>query len=81
MTTAGWTDERALDAIATLLGTSPDWSADTLEDIADVVGQMRPHPGDGNFGDSTYADKFLRRLERPVPPLYDRTPETEEASP
>ena len=34
-----------LDAIAALLANSPDWSADELSGIADLIGNVRPHPG------------------------------------
>lgn len=43
------TDEPALDNIATLLGTSPEWqsAADYLDHIADTIATTgRPHPGD-----------------------------------
>lgn len=41
-----WTDTRAVDAIATYLGTREAWSAaDAVEVIADIIGTVRPHPG------------------------------------
>lgn len=39
------TDAAVLDAIAWLLASSPDWSADELSEVADLIGNVRPHPG------------------------------------
>lgn len=59
-------DRDAIDAIATLLGTSSQWSsaADYLEDIANIIGKVRPHPGDNA---DTYAQTFELETGRPVP--------------
>lgn len=46
MTTATMTDEQAIDAIATVLGTSAAWGADHLDTIATLIAAVRPHPGD-----------------------------------
>jgi hypothetical protein len=67
------TDQQALDAIATLLGTSEHWRADSLEEIGTIVSRTeRPHPGNDA---RTYAQEFRIRLGRSVPPEYDSTPE------
>ncbi len=39
-------DRAVLDAIAWTLAVSPDWSADELTVIADLIGTVRPHPGE-----------------------------------
>ncbi len=39
-------DTAVLDAIAWTLAVSPDWSADELTVIADLIGTVRPHPGE-----------------------------------
>jgi hypothetical protein len=39
-------DAAVLDAIAWTLAVSPDWSADELTVIADLIGTVRPHPGE-----------------------------------
>jgi hypothetical protein len=39
------TDERAIDVIALGLGAEAEWSSEDLEWIADVIGWVRPHPG------------------------------------
>ena len=39
-------DAAVLDAIAWTLAVSPDWSADELTAIADLIGTVRPHPGE-----------------------------------
>ncbi|MFK0179677.1 hypothetical protein ACIQVR_27325 [Streptomyces xanthochromogenes] len=39
------TDTDVVDAIALRLGTSPEWSGDTLTWIADTIGKVRKHPG------------------------------------
>ena len=41
-------DTAVLDAIAWTLAVSPDWSADELTVIADLIGTVRPHPGELN---------------------------------
>ncbi|MFJ3395362.1 hypothetical protein [Leifsonia aquatica] len=44
-------DTNAVDAIANLLGTNPEWSspADYLEDIANTIAATgRQHPGDAD---------------------------------
>ena len=45
-------DQIVIDRIATLLGTSEEWSgADMLEFIADLIGDVRPHPGNCEAGE------------------------------
>ena len=39
------TDQRALDVIAMGLGTISDWGSQEFEWIANVLGEVRPHPG------------------------------------
>ncbi len=39
-------DAAVLDAIAWTLAASRDWSADELTVIADLIGTVRPHPGE-----------------------------------
>jgi len=39
-------DAAVLDAIAWTLAVSPDWSAEKLAVIADLIGTVRPHPGE-----------------------------------
>lgn len=58
-------DMWAIDKIATLLGTSSEWKgADYLQWIADIIGSVRPHPGD-NDGDG-YAIDFRNATGRDV---------------
>lgn len=65
-------DRRVLDSIATLLGTSPEWrsAADYLESIANLVGQVRPHPG-GHDTAQEYRDVFEHVTGRPVVAAWD----------
>lgn len=57
------TDTEIVDAIAVGLGTQDGWSgADTLEWIADVIGQVRPHPGNGEA--TSYLDGFVEATTR-----------------
>lgn len=64
-------DQQAIDIIATILGTSETWSgADFLELIANVIGEVRPHPG-GAF--ETYRADFLAATGREVVARYDAT--------
>lgn len=60
-------DQYALDCLATLLGTSSEWSsaADYLESVADLVGTVRPHPG--NYDADVYARVFHERTGRTAP--------------
>lgn len=44
--TAAPLDAAVLDAIAWTLAVSRDWSADELTVIADLIGTVRPHPGE-----------------------------------
>jgi hypothetical protein len=66
------TDQQAVDAVATLLGTSAEWddAADFLDDIANIVGQVRPHPGDAA---ATYRNDFRKATGREVPIGWDFT--------
>ena len=66
------TDQQAVDAIAALLGTSAEWSsaADFLESIANVIGAVRPHPGDAA---DTYRADFREATGRDVPTAWDFT--------
>lgn len=48
-------DTRAIDKIALLLGTAAEWDSAMLETIANVIGSVRPHPGDS---EATYLDDF-----------------------
>lgn len=61
------TDQDAVDAIATLLGTTAEWPVDMPEWIADIIGQVRPHPGDAS---QTYAADFRAATGRNVPEEY-----------
>jgi hypothetical protein len=66
-------DREALDAIATRLGTSAEWSgaADFLEDIANIIGETeRPHPGGAA---DTYLQDFAQATGRTCPGAYDCT--------
>ncbi len=71
------TDQDAVDAIATILGTPEDWdgAADFLESIADVIGAVRPHPGQVQNYD--YRTAFKTATGRDVPERYDATPDPE----
>ena len=66
-------DEQAIDAIATLLGTSADWSADHTEAIANIIGRVRPHPGCYEYSDS-YTFAFVRATGRQPDPVWDQVP-------
>lgn len=61
-------DQRAIDAIATTLGTAERWNADQLESIANIVGTVRPHPG----GEQDYRPLFSDATGRNVVARYDR---------
>jgi hypothetical protein len=51
------TDTDVVDTIALMLGTSPEWTgAQDLERIADIIGAVRPHPG--NLGPFEYRREF-----------------------
>lgn len=65
-------DEYVVDAIATYLGTWSEWSgADALEAIADLIGRVRPHPG--NVPAEIYAQAFANYTDRRIDPNYDMT--------
>lgn len=60
-------DQQTVDTVAHLMGTTPEWNADTLEAIADLVGQVRPHPGDPtNYPQPGPADE-MPLFERLIP--------------
>ena len=71
------TDQGVIDAIATMLGTSESWSgADMLETIAELVGAVRPHPG--NTRPEHFVELFAIVTGREAPaqwidPDYDDT--------
>lgn len=59
------TDQRAVDKIASILG-APEWEgADFCEWIADIIGEVRPHPGNYATRDE-YADIFAEEIGRDV---------------
>ncbi len=61
-------DTAVIDAIAWRLARSPDWSADELTDIADLIGTVRPHPGDLDHDTTDRAaqlDRYHHRLTHP----------------
>lgn len=59
------TDTAIVDAIAAYLGTQESWSgADALDVIADLIGRVRPHPGQVHAED--YADEFAAATGRRV---------------
>lgn len=62
-------DTDVLDKIAALLGSPEDWdgAADFLEDIANLIGTVRPHPGDNPAGD--YAEAFEAETGRKMPDM------------
>lgn len=63
-------DQDTVDRIATLLGTAETWpGADFLEYIADLIGQVRPHPGGDPNG---YEENFERATGRPVDPSWNQ---------
>lgn len=62
-------EERVIDAIATMLGTSPEWSSEYLEDIANLIGVVRPHPGDKT--PAQYRQEFREATGREVPAAFD----------
>lgn len=67
-------DRQALDCIATLLGTSTDWSPQReafLTDIAMIIAQTeRPHPGDVRA--ENYKAAFRAATGRGVIRKWDR---------
>ena len=69
------TDAAVLDAIAWRLACSPDWSADELTDIADLIGTVRPHPGllDPDAADELRAAQ-LERYHHSLTHPTERTP-------
>lgn len=52
------TDTEVVDRIALGLGTQSKWGSDELEWIADLIGMVRPHPGD------TDPARYLREWEQ-----------------
>lgn len=71
------TDQDVVDSIATMLGTNPRWSgADDLEAIANLIGKVRPHPGDNRPAD--YRAKFHAATGRPVNVAYDMADDEDE---
>lgn len=71
------TDQSVIDAIATYMGTMDRWNpADMVETIADLIGQVRPHPGHTWDGDvmtdaETYVYTFGSVTGREAPAKYD----------
>ena len=65
------TDTYVVDALATMLGTADEWrsAADYLEAIADLVGQVRPHPGASDG--AVYAVCFRQATGRDVVAAFD----------
>lgn len=65
-------DQLAVDSIAALLGTNAEWrsAASYLEDIANIVGTVRPHPGDRA---ATYRQDFREATGRDLPSAWDAT--------
>jgi hypothetical protein len=61
------TDQGVVDAIATMLGTAERWSADELETIGNLIGQVRPHPGDAW---EDYAAQFRAATGRTAPSAW-----------
>lgn len=61
------TDTDIIDNIAALLGAAEDWSpgSEFLEHIADLIGQVRPHPGEGTGTD--YPTRFKQATGRNLP--------------
>lgn len=58
-------DRDVVDALATYLGTNETWSgADMLEVIAQLIGTVRPHPGDAA---DTYVQQFATDTGRAAP--------------
>lgn len=67
-------DTDVVDAIATYLGTQAEWSgADALEVIADLVGTVRPHPGDVPYDE--YLAELTKVTGRPVLANFDMSRE------
>lgn len=66
-------DQSAVDAIATALGTSTDWNADTLDTIARIIDTTRPEVGDATTGKVGYRTRFRMATGRPVPAYFDMT--------
>jgi hypothetical protein len=63
-------DTRVVDAIATYLGTAERWDgADALDVIADLIGEVRPHPGATPV--HLYAERFKEATGREVLPEYE----------
>lgn len=59
-------DQVVIDRIATLLGTSEEWSgADMLESIANLISDVRPHPGNCEAG--AYQELFRAATGRECP--------------
>lgn len=58
------TDQSAIDRIANVLA-EPEWNVEYLETIADIIGDVRPHPG-GHDTREEYATKFWAATRRDV---------------
>lgn len=72
------TDTDAVDAIATYLGTSPEWSgADALDTIADVLGSVRPSVG---MDPAEFRRAFRAATGRAVPASFDMAEDEDETS-
>lgn len=58
-------EQQALDRMALMLGTAPEWEADHLEYAADIVAEGdRPHPGDQGIGAEYYRKVRAHKLKR-----------------
>lgn len=64
--TVTMTDTLAVDQLAALLGANDDWpGADTLTLVADIIGRVRPHPG--NIFADAYPTVFREMTGRDLP--------------
>ena len=64
-------DTQVVDAIATMLGTTARWDPTAIvEDIANLIGEVRPHPGESGPPDR-WAELFMADTGRDVPEWWD----------
>lgn len=66
------TDGDIIDDIALLMASQDSWSADTLDDIAGLVGMVRPHPGDADLDSYRRALARARAAREPLEPAVPR---------
>ena len=65
-------DQTIIDRIATVLATSDDWDADVVNEVAILIGVVRPDPGVDEDGVDQWVDDFRAATGREIEPYFDR---------